>query len=550
MSPSSLWHEGSASIVLLPGGEDGLRILDVVQEWTECWMLKPAFWVYSSEEKISEDTVPRIMAYVIGRNGRRDIDLLDYLSREDFDRVRLIAIRTVDDEGEHDTLQDRIVDQVKNALESARPLEIKDDRANRPQTSFVRVNLIFAPTSRTGASSLHLLEPSWDINLVVAPEDRSTPSRFDKATRDLTITDKDVWHRFILSNTAVVGGIWAGQEKGILESFQFQDLSPVQGQVRLMRSFVRGILSEGLSTRVAADALNRAADTKTSKIDPLRSYPNDQLEAYEATRIPDEIAKMVDSCLGFSNNRLGYSRVTLTPPPKPEEIGNFGAIRYFFKTTWSLLKTLPLWIFAGVWNWLARFVSKLVFGLRGRKVVKGNIDFPRTNLDKDADVIINEILRRRKKILEILAVWPHNVLRKSEPILWSEIRKLVIGRLDGSVLPTGIIEDSGTKGKGKLVIGDLNEVVPDTKEKWVLPANFERTIPSQPRSATWLQDDVIDDLGEFLTNEVTRENSVIEDLRARTMELHQSRLKKEEELALLITQVEDLRMSKAGIPNE
>jgi hypothetical protein len=98
-------------------------------------MLKPAFWVHSSESKISEDAVPRITCCVIGRNGRRDIDLLDYLSREDFEQVRLIAIRTVDELSEHDALQDKIVDQVKNALESARPLTIKDDRADRPENA-------------------------------------------------------------------------------------------------------------------------------------------------------------------------------------------------------------------------------------------------------------------------------------------------------------------------------------------------------------------------------------------------------------------------------
>lgn len=549
MSSSTLWHEGSASVVLLPGGEDGLRILDIVQEWTECWMLKPAFWVYSSEEKISEDAIPRITTCVIGRNGRREIDLLDYLSREDFDRVRLIAIRTVDELGEHDTLQDKIVDLVKDALESARPLDIKSNRPDKPQTSFIRVNLVFAPTSRTGASALHLLEPSWDINLVVAPEDRSTPSRFDKATRDATNADKDVWHRFILSNTAVVGGIWAGQERGMLEtSHQFQDLSPVQGQVRLMRSFVRGVLSEGLSTRVAADALSRAANAEKSKIDPLRSYPNNFLEAYETARVSEEIKKMVDLSIGFSKNRLAYSSVTLTPPPEPEDIGNFGAIKYFFKTTWSLFKVLPLWIFAGIWNGLARFISKLIFGLRGRKVVKGDVDFKRTNLDLGADVMIHEIARRRNEIKEILAVWPHNVLRRSEPILWEEIRKLVIGRIDASALPTGLSPDVGIKGK--LVIGDLNEVTPNMKEKWSLPANFERTIPSQPRSATWLDDEVIDDLGDFLNSEIKRESAVIEEFRMKITASNQLKAKKEEELALLISQVENLRLSKVGDPHE
>jgi uncharacterized coiled-coil protein SlyX len=507
-------------------------------------MLKPAFWVHSSESKISEDAVPRITCCVIGRNGRRDIDLLDYLSREDFEQVRLIAIRTVDELSEHDALQDKIVDQVKNALESARPLVIKDDRADRPQTKFVRVNLVFAPTSRKGASALHLLEPGWDINLVVAPEDRSTPSRFDKATRDVTAEDKSVWHRFILSNAAAVGGIWAGQEKGILDSSEFQDLSPVQGQVRLMRSFVRGILSEGLSTRVAADALDRAAKAELSKIDPLRPFPNETLEAYESANLADEIKKMVDYTMGFSNGRLSYTRVQLLPPPPPEETGVFKAIKEFFRTTWSLLKVLPLWIFAGIWNAIAGFVSRTIFGFRGRKVVKGSIDFPRTNLDKGAEIMITEITRRRKQIAETLAAWPHNVLRKSEPILWKDIRRLVVGRLDASVLPDGVEAASGTRGK--LVVGNLNEVVPNVKEEWVLPANLERTVPSQPRSATWLQDEVIDDLGQFLTSEVAKKNTQIEELRQKTTEADQEKAKKEEELAALIERLEALSSSESG----
>ena len=104
MASASSWHEGAATVILLPGGEDGLQILEIVEEWTRCWMLKPAFWVHSTDEKISNDAVPRISTSVVGRNGRREIDLLDYLSREDFDQVRLIAIRTVDQTGDHDVL--------------------------------------------------------------------------------------------------------------------------------------------------------------------------------------------------------------------------------------------------------------------------------------------------------------------------------------------------------------------------------------------------------------------------------------------------------------
>jgi hypothetical protein len=545
MASASSWHEGAATVILLPGGEDGLQILEIVEEWTRCWMLKPAFWVHSTDAKISNDAVPRISTSVVGRNGRREIDLLDYLSREDFDQVRLIAIRTVDQTGDHDVLQDRIVDMVKLALENARPYEIKADRSDVPETKFVRINLIFAPTSRKGASATHLLEPGWDINLVVAPEDRSTPSRFDKATRDVTSGDKDTWLRFILSNTAVTGGIWAGQEKGILEtSNNFQDLSPVQGQVRIMRTFVRGVLSEGLSTRVAADALERASKAELSKIDPLRPYPNTSLVAFDSTEQTKIIDEMIEKTVNFSGGRLKYERVDLTPKADQESTGVFSGIKSFFKTTWSLLKVLPLWIFTGIWNSIAAFVSKLIFGIRGRKVVKGTIDFPRTDLDKGSEATISSIKSRREKIDLILANWPNNVLRKSEPILWGEMRKLVIGRLDGSVLPADI-----SHSKIELatqVIGNLNDVIPDVTEKWELPSNLERLAPSQPRAATWLQSDAIEDLDSFLKAEIEKDQASIEALRTNVTESEVLRQTKEEELESLYSELEAIRKSYSG----
>jgi uncharacterized coiled-coil protein SlyX len=158
--------------------------------------------------------------------------------------------------------------------------------------------------------------------------------------------------------------------------------------------------------------------------------------------------------------------------------------------------------------------------------------------------MITEITRRRKQIAETLAVWPHNVLRKSDPILWKEIRRLVVGRLDASVLPDGVPAESGTRGK--LVVGNLNEVVPNVKEEWVLPANFERTVPSQPRSATWLQDEVIDDLGQFLASEITKKNAQIEELRQKTTEADQEKAKKEEELTALIERLEAMSSSEIG----
>ena len=541
------WHEGAASIIILPGGEDGEQLLNVVQEWTQCWMLKPAFWVRSDDVTSHEHEQARISATIIARNGRKEIDLLDYLSGVDFAQVHQIALRTVNTDSQHDQAQDAIVDVINEVLSKARPYDSSDDsRAGNQKLK--KINLVFAPSKRKGASFTHLYESQWHINLVVAPEDRSTPSRFDKSTRDSNDADKDKWQRFLISNTAVAAGIWAGQEKSIFEAAsQFTDLSPVQGQVRVMRTFVRGILSEGLSTRVAADALSRSGKAETSKIDGLLPFPNQFLEAYEGERIVEVIDEMVEKTIDFAGSRLRYDEVQLVPPPDQEDTGVIAGLKYFFKTTWSLFKVLPLWFFAAIWNRIAIFFSRLIFGNKGRKRIVGTIDFPRTNLDKDAEAELEMIQERRKKILGILEKWPTNVVRKSEPILWSEMRKLMMGRLDASPLPYGVEQENGTNGK--MVIGDLNAVLPDINERWELPSDIERTVSSQARSTNWQQVENIEDLTTFFSNSVSLSEANMLALSTKNGKIATDKIAKEAELDSVINQLEELRRNSllAGV---
>ena len=537
------WHEDSASIIILPGGEDGEQLLNVIQEWTECWMLKPAFWVRNEGVLKAENEQARLTSTVIARNGRREIDLLDYLSEVDLAQVRLMAVRTVNSKSEHDQAQDEIVDVISDLLSHARPYNLISDSSARKETHFVRINLVFAPTKRKGASFEHLLEPDWDINLVVAPEDRSTPSRFDKSTRDSTEADRLKWHRFLISNTAVAAGIWAGQERSVFESAsQFSDLSPIQGQVRVMRSFVRGVLSEGLSTRIAAEALSRSSHAKSSNIDGLSSFPNPNLEAYEGSRIDEVIDQMVDSAMKFSGGRLQYQKVELTPPPSQDETGLIAGIKYFGKTTWALLKVLPLWFFASIWNWLATGFSKLIFGTRGRKKIVGTIDFPRTNLDKDAEAELKAIGQRRETIKSILAKWPVNVMRKSEPILWSEVRRLTIGKLDGSALPNNMDHEKGTNAT--LVIGDLDLIIPDVNEKWELPEEIQRTLPSQTRACNWQDIEKIEELESFLASSIKMTEESISNLSTKNRSIAESKSVKEDELEELTAKIEQNEMAE------
>jgi hypothetical protein len=537
------WHEGAASIIILPGGEDGAELLNIVEEWTRCWMLKPAFWVRSDDVSVGDNEEARVTATIVARNARKEVDLLDYLSGVDLSQVRLIALRTVNSKSEHDQAQDQIVDIINESLSKSRPYNLMSHGEYSSETHFLRINMVFAPSMRKGASYTHLLESTWDINLVVAPEDRSTPSRFDKSTRDSNESDKSAWLRFLISNTAVASGIWAGQEKSIFEAAsQFADLSPVQGQVRVMRSFVRGILSEGLSTRIAADALIRASNARTSAINPLRPFPNPYLESYEADRIPGVIDEMVQQTLGFSNSRLTYTAVELIPAPPQDETGVWEGLKYFFKTTWNLFKVLPIWFFAAIWNRIAIFFSRLIFGNKGRKKIVGAVDFPRTNLDKFAEAELEDISNRRANLKKIVENWPSNVIRKSEPLLWSDMRKLMLGRLDGSTLPTNLVHESGTSGKR--VIGDVNSILPDLNERWELPSDIERSVPSQARSTNWQEVENIDDLEKFFVEESGLLDLELGSLESKNAAATAEKVRLETELANLVSDLANAKKEK------
>ena len=560
------WHAGSASVILLPGGVIGSELEQLIAEWTQSWMLKPAFWITEGQVQQSLAGPPRIMARVTGRNGSQVVDLFPQLSRLDIQNIRVIAARVVGSDCKIDRAQDEAVAIIEKYMEQSRPLITRNNGVSEG-ISILKVNLVFAPTEQKGASFVELLENHWDVNLVVAPEDRSTPNSFDGFTR---YEDTQKMNGFILSNIASTAGLWSGQQKSIFElSNQFADLSPIQNQVRVMRTFVRGILSEGLAIRVAAEALRRAGSASESQIDGLRSVPNKHLVAYEKSQAGRVIDQMVEDSLNFENGALQYKRIkqeskipvdsdtSVAPleqaaPDNPvvkanpdalvapkNATGVFGALKFFFRSSWSLIKVLPLWFFAAFWNFIARAVTLKLFGSRGREVARGTIDFPRTDLDKDATRNLDEIADRRSKVKLVLESWPRNTLRKSEPTLWSDLRKIVVGRMDGSTLPRGLEHERDSSGTR--VLGDLNQVLPSLHETWSLPPGIQRVLESDPRSANWQEMDVLEGIESFLESTVGSAQTELNRLTERLHHLEDETAKVNEELKTQVNKMSDLK---------
>jgi hypothetical protein len=484
-----------ASVIILPGGDLDAALIQLVEKWTHSWLLKPAFWVSVNHVVQTGDESPKLLATVIGRNGKQDIDFIQYLSRLSLNCINLIAVRVVEEKNTFNLAQDRVVDVVADYVEKSKPISNNRDK-EESGIQLVKVNLVFAPSERKGASAKDLYEPTWEANLVVAAEDRRTPTRLDGFLR---YSEGARLNAFLLSNIASAAGIWSGQKKGIFEIIaDHADLSPMHGLVRLMRTYVRGIISEGLSLRVAAEALKRAGNSNSSKIE-ARAFENRFLSAIEGEDLDKRIEKMINESLKLENGNLDYQPIDLKLSEDRSNVGLSEAVKTFFIGSWALLKVLPIWLFASVWNGLARIVTLKLFGERGKQVVKGSIDFPQTELDAKANTAIEEILSNRERLEQSLANWPENTLRRPAPGLWSKLRSIMMGNLDGSPLPNGAVHEKLDTGQFR-IIGDLNYVLPSLTDRWHLPAHIKRTLDSETTSATWREMDELEELQAFLKN--------------------------------------------------
>ena len=181
------WPKEGVSVVLLPSGELGQQVLSLAKEWTAHRLLSPSLFLVVEEqdpralEPFKSSGPVGMAAHVIGRNGSVVDSLIDQLGRDDIDLLRVLACRFVEDtesfHHEQDRLIDRISEQVKSSI-----ARLERDGNKSIGTRLLLLNLISGPTMRTGGSTKHLLELDWNANIVLSPENRSTPAGFDTFT--------------------------------------------------------------------------------------------------------------------------------------------------------------------------------------------------------------------------------------------------------------------------------------------------------------------------------------------------------------------------------
>ena len=447
----------SASIILLPDGEWGEELLHLAENWSKNWLIQPAYWLRLSDITHSEGRPPEVLATVVGRNGRRTVDLFEQLSRYSISLLRLISIRLVEESAERSEKQDSLVDVLAKYIDNSKPLMQRVGQHREIGSQLIKVNLIFSPSEVTGASYPHLHETLWNFNIVVAPEDRTFPTGFDSF---ISSANKKKFIGFILSNTATAAGIWTGQTTSAYEEELKHSQNSVQyDKVLVQRSFTRAIVSDALAFRVAAHALEKlinyseegAAELQRSQQN-LKFLPEDQVE--RAT------TELLNNVMQLNNKTLDYEPAESLKDPEKKLISLKNRIYIFFLLVLGIFSKLPIWIFTAIWKGISNLISKKIDSNEGEFKIDSEIDFPKTKLDGITEA---EIIKLEKDMVDAqLAVdeWPRATLRKVPPGLFSELRGLIFNHLDNTYY----------KKTADEIFADPSHLVPDFNAKW----NFEQ----------------------------------------------------------------------------
>lgn len=436
-----VWKHDAISIILLPSGSQGERILDLALEWSRSWLLTPALWMMADEVMefdpnldISLQTPPDLYGYMLGRDLEQNpvkerVNIFWTLGSQAFTTIRFIAVRTEQDL------------ELMNLTNTAAVTASKFIERAVPGNSdlYQRYNLIIAPTNERKILE-GVISEYWHANLIAAAEDRATP-----VSSDSFVKLEDRFTGFALAHIATTAGLWSGLP---VSSAQIDGEKPQQRLARLQRVFVRAVTSDTLSADVAHWAIQKLnySDSNSSI---------SEVDGQKVDTIPSELQEH------FMNNLVE----SIMKGPTPE--GDNFLYKPYESTRSEAIKS----------RWLVRVLERIGdmgSGLAGLPRWIGASAEYRLDLAMD-DGADEEILYRgvperlapRVKLpqVDVLTASLKPRLSMPTPDLWKHMRESISSAIDAPTSNHPEVLTDLKNGK-RLVFSNVGQVLPNPQALW------------------------------------------------------------------------------------
>jgi hypothetical protein len=486
---SHTWENNSISIVLLPSEVRYSKVHEQLKQWIGDGLLGNFVWMTAENIKPEEFGPPTISGTVWGLDHNRElvgieVDPFEEMAKNRFKTVRLLAVRVLSNTFDPDETEYEKFNLLSDYIRLSLPLATSNDEPGK-KTNLRRINLVVHPTDLQSTDYSQVFKGHWDHHVIASPEDRKTPLSADRFVKE-----DARYPKFISMHIAATGGLWNGISRS-----PFDELAkPESGahSYQLSRVFVNSVLTDGLSRRVAASVLSDLADPTidlhqkglVAEIPDTVFIPDTDVEAWV-----DEMVKIV---FERENGLLSFEEPVPAEELKWVKWTEWQGIKDFLVFAGKKIIAMPKWC----WIWARRRIGKKLTdslaGPDGGLVIGVDQDDAEDIRDKalfEAMANINGNIQEAQKAL----VTPfRRTNTASRPGLWSDIRQLIYGFLEGGDLSKYGVENFDGRFPIFSKVGDL---IQDPKEVHPVPGPLADL--SDITEITWKNIDQAEELVEI-----------------------------------------------------
>jgi hypothetical protein len=326
--------------------------------------------------------------------------------------------------------------------------------------------------------------------VIASPEDRKTPLSADRFVKE-----DSRYPKFIAMHVAATGGLW----NGIARS-PFDDLAkPESGahSYQLSRVFVNSVLTDGLSRRIAASVLSDLADPNIDLHAKGLVAEIENTYFIEDGDIDQVVDQMVEIVFDSDKKVLRFAEPDKEDELEKQRWTEWQSIKDFMKFCGQRFLVMPKWC----WIWLRRRVGKKLqdslIGPDGGVMIgidqHDAEDIRDRHLFGQMETIANNVKEAQKALVTPF----RRSSTTSRATLWSEIRQLIYGILEGGDISKFGIQDSNGRFP---IFSKVSDVIQDPKEYWTIGSELQGL--SEIKVVGWSNIDQAPELVEIHTAHV------------------------------------------------
>jgi hypothetical protein len=505
------WVNDSVSIVLLPSENRYPKLHEQLKEWIGDGLLGNFIWMTADDIQEEEYGPPTTRGTVWGLDEDREltgieVNPFDELARDKFKTVRLIAVRVLSNTFEPDESEYRKFDLLSETIRQSLPLALSEDKPG-DKTNLRRINLVVFPTELKSTNYSTVFKGQWDHHVIASPEDRKTPLSADRFVKE-----DSRYPKFIAMHVAATGGLW----NGIARS-PFDDLTkPESGahSYQLSRVFVNSVLTDGLSRRIAASVLSDIADPNIDLHSKGLVAEIGNTYFIEDHDIDQVVNKMVEIVFDSDKAVLRFSEPDEEEKLEQQRWTEWQSIKDFLKFCGQRFIAMPKWC----WIWLRRRIGKKLqdslIGPDGGVMIGIDQydaeDIRDRHLFGQMETIANNVKEAQKALVTPF----RRNSTTSRATLWSEMRQLVYGILEGGDLTKFGITDSNGRFP---MFSKVSDVIQDPKEYWTIGTELQGL--SEIKVVNWSNIDQAPELVEIHTTHVAERRRELDSKLNRLVEI-------------------------------